>query len=228
MKKHIPNGLSILNLISGAIGIVLALNGHLVYASYTIFIGVCFDFLDGFAAKVLRAQSLLGKQLDALADLITFGMLPGAILYRLIQAYESCPYRPYVALCIVVFSALRLARFNVDAKQVDQFIGLPTPASAIIVATLPIIFKRALYPDLVSGLTQPMVLPLFTMLLSYLLVSNIPFLAFKFQGFSFQANRSRYLLIVLCAVCIAAMHVEGLFLSIWLYVLYALCRAKKR
>ncbi|TSJ81427.1 MAG: CDP-diacylglycerol--serine O-phosphatidyltransferase [Candidatus Cardinium sp.] len=228
MKKYIPNCLSVLNLISGAIGTLLALNGHLVYAGYSIFIGACFDFLDGFVAKLLCAQSAFGKQLDALADLITFGMLPGAILYMLIKTYESCPYRPYAALLIVVFAALRLAKFNVDPKQVDRFIGLPTPASAIIVATLPIMLARALYPHLVHGLTQPLVLPLLTMLLSYLLVSNIPFLAFKFQGFSFQANRSRYFLIALGALLIAAMHIEGLFCSVWLYILYALCSAKKR
>lgn len=226
MKKHIPNGLSVLNLISGAIGTLLALNGHLVYAAYAIFIGACFDFLDGFAAKLLRAQSAFGKQLDALADLITFGMLPAAILYMLIKTYESCPYRPYAALFMVVFSALRLAKFNIDPKQVNQFIGLPTPASAIIVATLPIILKRALYPHLVNGLTQPLVLPLLTMLLSYLLVANIPFIALKFQGLSFQANRSRYFLIVLWALLVIAMHVEGLFCSVWLYILYALCKVK--
>ncbi|CAH2560009.1 CDP-diacylglycerol--serine O-phosphatidyltransferase [Cardinium endosymbiont of Oedothorax gibbosus] len=226
MKKYIPNCLSVLNLISGAIGTLLALNGHLVYAAYSIFIGACFDFLDGFAAKLLRAQSAFGKQLDALADLITFGMLPTAILYMLIKTYESCPYRPYTALFIVVFSAFRLARFNVDPKQVDQFVGLPTPASATIVATLPIILKRALYPNLVNGLTQPLVLPLLTMLLAYLLVANIPFVALKFQGFSFQANRSRYCLIALWTLLAVAMHVEGFFFSVWLYILYALCKAK--
>lgn len=226
MKKHIPNCLSILNLISGAIGTVLALNGHLIYAGYSIYIGACFDFLDGFAAKLLHAQSAFGKQLDALADLISFGMLPAAILYKLIQTYERCPYRPYVALCIVVFSALRLSKFNVDPKQTNQFRGLPTPASAILIATLPMILKRALYPDLVNGLTQPLVLPLFTILLSYLLVANISFVALKFQGFSFQANRSRYFLIVVWILLTTAMQVEGLFCSVWLYILYALCKTK--
>ncbi|WP_243018020.1 MULTISPECIES: CDP-diacylglycerol--serine O-phosphatidyltransferase [Candidatus Cardinium] len=226
MKKHIPNCLSVLNLISGAIGTLLALNDYLVYAAYAIFMGACFDFLDGFMAKLLRAQSLLGKQLDSLADVITFGMLPGAILYRLIQTYESCPYRPYIALLILVFAALRLAKFNVDPQQTDEFIGLPTPASAIIVATVPIILKRALYPQLVHGLTRPLVLPLLTMLLAYLLVANIRFIAFKFKGFSFRANRSRYLLIILWTLLITTMHVEGLFISMWLYVFSSLWKTK--
>ena len=228
MKKHIPNCLSILNLSSGTIGTLLALNGHLIDAAYSILIGACFDFLDGFAAKLLRSQSAFGKQLDALADLITFGMVPAAILYRLMQTYESCPYRPYIALLIVVFAALRLAKFNVDPKQVGQFIGLPTPANAILVATLPLMLQRALYPCLVNGLTQPMVLPLLTMLLAYLLVANIPFIALKFQGVSFQANRARYVCIVLCTLLIGTMHVEGLFFSIWLYILHALCKTKIR
>ncbi len=224
MKKYIPNCLSVLNLISGTIGTLLALNGHLVYAGYSIFIGACFDFLDGFAAKLLRAQSAFGRQLDALADLITFGMLPGAILYMLIKTYESCPYRPYTALLIVVFSALRLARFNVDPKQVDHFIGLPSPANAIIIATLPMIFKRGLYPCLVNGLTQPMVLPLLTILLAYLLVCNLPFIALKFKKASFQENRYRYGLIILSTFLTVTMHVEGIFFSVWIYILHALYR----
>lgn len=228
MKKHIPNCLSVLNLISGTIGTLLALHGELVYASYSIFIGACLDFLDGLAAKLLRAQSAFGQQLDALADLITFGMLPSAILYMLIKTYESCPYRPYAALCMVVFAALRLARFNVEPKQTDQFTGLPTTANAILVATLPIILQRALYPTLVNALTQPLVLPLCTMLLSYLLVSHIPFITLKFQGFSWRTNQSRYCLIALGVLSIVAMHVEGVFLSLGLYILYALCKAKIR
>ncbi|MCT4696928.1 MAG: CDP-diacylglycerol--serine O-phosphatidyltransferase [Candidatus Cardinium sp.] len=228
MKKHIPNCLSVLNLISGTIGTLLALKGELVYAAYSIYIGAFLDFLDGFTAKLLHAQSALGKQLDALADLITFGMLPSSILYMLITTYETCPYRPYAALCMVVFSALRLARFNVDPKQADQFTGLATTANALLVATLPIILKRALYPNLVNGLTQPLVLPLLTLLLSYLLVAPIPFIALKFQGFAWQTNQARYCFILLGMLCIVAMHVEGLFLSIGLYILYALCKAKIR
>ena len=184
------------------------------------------DFLDGFAAKLLRAQSSLGKQLDTLADLTTFGIAPAAILYMLIKTYESCPYRPYIALFMVVFSALRLARFTVDPRQADEFVGLPTPASAILVATLPMILKRALYPYLVNGLTQPFVLPLLTILLAYLLVSNIPFIALKFQGFSLKANRPRYGLMVIWTLLVMVMQVEGLFFSIWLYILHALCKKK--
>ncbi|MGI2298777.1 CDP-diacylglycerol--serine O-phosphatidyltransferase [Candidatus Cardinium hertigii] len=226
MKKHIPNCLSLLNLSSGAIGTLLALNGHLIYAASSIFVGAFFDFLDGFAAKLLRAQSSFGKQLDTLADLITFGMLPGAICYMLIKTYETCPYRPYCALLIIIFSALRLAKFNVDPRQVGQFIGLPTPANAMLIAILPIMIQRPLYPFLVNGLTQPMVLPLLTILLSYLLVANIPFIALKFQGFSFQANRARYVFIVVCTILTVTMHIEGLFCSLWLYILHGLYKAK--
>ncbi|CDG49398.1 CDP-diacylglycerol--serine O-phosphatidyltransferase [Cardinium endosymbiont of Bemisia tabaci] len=226
MKKHIPNCLSLLNLSIGAVGTLLALNGHLIYAAYSIFLGAFFDFLDGFAAKILRAQSSFGKQLDTLADLITFGMVPGAICYMLIKTYETCPYRPYFALLIIIFSALRLSKFNVDPRQVGQFIGLPTPANAMLIAILPIMLERSLYPFLVNGLTQPMVLPLLTILLSYLLVANIPFIALKFQGLSFQANRARYLFIIICTVLIVMMHIEGLFCSLWLYILHGLYKAK--
>lgn len=228
MKKQIPNCLSILNLISGTIGTVLALDGYLTYGAYAIFIGACFDFLDGFMAKIFRAQSAFGKELDALADLITFGMLPASILYLLIKTYETCPYRPYIALLIVICAALRLAKFNVDTRQTDEFIGLPTPASAILVATLPIILKQSLYQGLVHALTRPLVLPLLTILLAYLLVANIPFTALKFKGPSFNPNRSRYVLIGLWTLLIVTMHVEGLFFSFWSYVLYALYGARTK
>lgn len=226
MKKHIPNCLSICNLLSGAIGTALALHGALIYAAYAIFVGAFFDFLDGLVAKLFRAQSPIGKQLDSLADLITFGMLPASILYMLIKTYESCPYRPYVALLMVALAALRLAKFNVDDRQTDQFIGLPTPASALIVATLPIILQRAAYPCLVDGLTQPLVLPLLTILLSFLLVSNTSFIALKFKGVSFQVNRLRYFLIGLWLFLVVVMKFEGIFFGAWFYIFFSLCNAK--
>ncbi|WP_339044135.1 CDP-diacylglycerol--serine O-phosphatidyltransferase [Cardinium endosymbiont of Tipula unca] len=214
--------MSILNLISGAVGTVLALNGHLISAAYCIFIGAFFDLLDGFVAKILDVQSLVGKQLDSLADLITFGMVPASIMYTLIKTYETCPYRPYTALLIVIFSALRLAKFNVDSRQTDCFIGLPTPANAIAIATLPMILEQVKSPRLVDALTHPFVLPLLTMFFSYLLVANIGFIAFKFNGIGFQANKIRYFLIVCLTLLIAILKIEGVFLGVWFYIFCSL------
>ena len=228
MTKHIPNGLSILNLICGVIGVVMSLNGHLVYASYSIFMGGIFDFLDGFAARILSAQSPIGKQLDALADIITFGMVPAGIVYMLMKAYAQHPYLPYLAIWMVVCSACRLAKFNVDDRQVDRFIGLPTPANAIMIATLPMILERSIDGALVNILTQPVVLPLIVLILSYLLVSDFVFIAFKFQGFSFQVNKSRYFLISITALLMLILEIEGVFFSVLFYIFYSLCPIKKR
>lgn len=222
MRKYIPNCLSILNLISGAVGTVLALNGHLVSAAYCIFIGAFFDLLDGFVAKILGAQSLIGKQLDSLADLITFGMVPASIMYILIKTYETCPYRPYAALFIVIFSAIRLAKFNIDSRQTDCFIGLPTPANAIAIATLPMILEQAKSPHLVDALTHPFVLPLLAIFFSYLLISNVGFIAFKFSGIGFQANKTRYFLIACLTLLVAILKIEGIFLGVWFYIFCSL------
>ena len=218
MKKYIPNCLSILNLISGLIGTVLALDGQLVLAACAVFTGAIFDFLDGFLAKLLAAQSLIGKQLDSLADVITFGMVPGCMMYMLIQQYETCPYRPYAALFLVICSALRLAKFTVDDRQTHHFIGMPTPANAICVATLPMMIKRAAYPSFVHCLTQPLVLPLLTIALSYLLIAPIRFIAFKIKGISFSANKWQYFFIVLAMILVTFIKLEGVFFSICLYI----------
>ncbi|ROT47455.1 CDP-diacylglycerol--serine O-phosphatidyltransferase [Candidatus Cardinium hertigii] len=226
MKNYIPNCLSILNLISGVIGTVLALNGHLVYAAYGIFLGAFFDFWDGCLAKLLNADSLIGKQLDALADLMTFGMLPASIFYMLASNYGTCPYSAYSALLLVICSAVRLAKFNVDDSQKDQFIGLPTPTNALIIGSLPMILERALYPCLVHALTQPFTLPLLAIFLSFLLVSRVKFISIKFKDFSFQSNKYRYTLIALCTVLVALMQVEGFFLGMWIYIFFSLYYTK--
>lgn len=222
MKNYIPGCFSVFNLISGAIGTVLALNGHLSDAAYCIFFGGGVDFLDGFIARLLNAETSIGKQLDSLADMVTFGMAPAGIIYMLIKAYETCPYRPYAALFVVVFSALRLAKFTIDQRQRDRFIGLPTPANALLIATLPIILSNTSSSALVYVLKQPLVLPLLTIFLSLLLVSNVTFISLKFQGASFRSNRSRYFLISLWILLVAVMHVEGIFWGTWIYILVSL------
>jgi len=218
MKKYIPNCLSILNLFCGVIGTVLALKGQLIHASCAVFTGAIFDFLDGFTAKLLDAQSKMGKQLDSLVDLISFGMLPAAIMYMLIQIYETCPFRPYAALCVVTFSALRLAKFNIDNRQTHQFIGMPVPANALFIATLPMLIKRNIYPKLVAFLTQPLMLPILAIVLSFLLVSSIKFIALKFRGYSLWHNIPQYMLILLSICSITCMNVEGIFVAICLYI----------
>lgn len=229
IKKHIPNGLSILNLISGTVGTLLALNGYLEYAAYSIFLGAVFDFLDGFCAKLLHLSSPLGKELDSLADLITFGMVPAAILYMLINNKSySHPWYAYAPLGMVVCVALRLAKFNVDNRQSEQFIGLPSPANASLIATFPIILKGNLHFAWRYFLTEPLVLILLTILLSYLLIADIPFMSLKFKKISFKSYKANYCFILLWLLLILFMKVQGLFLGIGLYILFSVFQHIKK
>src|ERR1700712_3527008 len=146
VKKHLPNAITCCNLFSGCVGIVFAFQGQLFAAAYAIFLSAIFDFFDGLASRVLQSFSGIGKDLDSLADMVSFGFLPSAIMYELFmqspQISQVSPYLNFIAFLISVFSALRLAKFNNDTRQADSFIGLPTPANAILIASLPLILNR--------------------------------------------------------------------------------------
>src|SRR5476651_291942 len=150
VKKHLPNAITCANLFSGCVGIVFAFSGNPVFAAYCIFLAAIFDFFDGFASRVLQSFSGIGKDLDSLADMVSFGFLPAAIMYQLFlqapQIEGVSQYLNFIAFLIPVFSALRLAKFNTDERQTEIFIGLPTPANAILIASLPFILDQ--HPNL--------------------------------------------------------------------------------
>jgi CDP-diacylglycerol--serine O-phosphatidyltransferase len=139
VKKHIPNILTLCNLTCGCIGIVYAFDGDIKSAGILIWIGALFDFLDGLAARLLQQFSIIGKDLDSLADLITFCFLPGTIVYMIISQNSSNQYLPYSGYLLVLFGALRLAKYNNDTRQENIFFGLPVPASAIFVSAFPFV-----------------------------------------------------------------------------------------
>ncbi len=209
IRNNIPNFITCLNLISGSIALVYAFDGQLHIASLLVFAAAIFDFLDGFIARILKAGSPLGKELDSLADLVSFGLVPSAILYKLMSASapvwgsvtDSLNILPFMAFLVTVFSAVRLAKFNVDIRQSDRFMGLPTPANAIFIVSIPVILAYGdnsskgyiLVAYLVNNYYFLLVL---TLLFSGLLVSNLPLLALKFKNFKFKNNISRYIIIV--------------------------------
>ncbi len=200
MIKHIPNTLTLLNLATGALGIIVVLDGEPIYGAYFVLISAFFDFLDGFAARLLKVQGELGKQLDSLADMVSFGLLPGMVIYTLAVDTE---WAKYFGLLIPMFSAYRLAKFNLDPRQSDRFIGLPTPANALLVTTLP--FLSETWPLLAGWLESPFFIAGLSIILSILLVAEIPLIALKFKNFSLKDNVYRYLLIGL-----------GIGLAVWL------------
>jgi CDP-diacylglycerol---serine O-phosphatidyltransferase len=201
IKNHIPNSLTLGNLLCGCIGIVYATEGNLINAAYLIGLACVFDFLDGFTARGLGVSSPIGKELDSLADMVTFGVLPGFIMAELLKGTEVPPLAPYLAFLIPVFSALRLAKFNIDTRQSDEFIGLPTPANALLIGFL--IFV----PDLLPFIDHENATLLYgiVFLSCYLLVSPIRMLALKFKNFKWQGNQLKF----------AFLMVSVLLLLIW-------------
>jgi CDP-diacylglycerol--serine O-phosphatidyltransferase len=189
IRKHIPNFITCLNVVSGTLAVVFAVKGELTVSVIFIFIAALFDFLDGMAARLLKAYSPLGKELDSLADMISFGVAPGMLMMVMLEnalfganvrAESYAQLSVYEIICIAsslmipVFSALRLAKFNIDTRQTDSFIGLPTPANAIFIAALALITGHGNYEILDAFIMQPIVLVIITIAMSLLLVSEIP------------------------------------------------------
>jgi len=224
MKRHIPNFITCLNLFSGCVGIVFAFKGQLEYAGYAILLSAAFDFFDGMVARWLRTYSLIGKELDSLADVVSFGVLPAAILYKLFLQAPSVfavDWLPYSAFLIAVFSALRLAKFNIDTRQSENFIGLPTPACALFIMSLPFIDGVA-----ALALQNAIVLLIITLLLCFLLIAELPLLSLKFKDLSFANNRNRYTLIILGGILILFLNFAAIPLILIIYIVLSLLQFK--
>jgi CDP-diacylglycerol---serine O-phosphatidyltransferase len=199
-----------------------ALRGELMLASAFIGTAAILDFFDGFAARLLHVQGEMGKQLDSLADVISFGAAPGFIFWGL---NTSC-ITPgcinfYTFLLIPVFSAIRLAKFNLDTRQSDSFIGVPTPANAIFIASLPFIIHDNVF-GLASLITNPAFLILFPFVSAYMLVAELPLLALKFRNFSWHDNKARFILVASCVLSVLIFKFAGVALSIILYIIISI------
>ena len=219
MKGHIPNAITALNLLSGSMGLVILMKGDPFTASLFILIGAIFDFLDGFAARLFKVSSDLGKELDSLADMVTFSLLPSFLMFDLLEKHFEAPI-PYLAFLIVISSAFRLARFNLDERQKEHFIGLPTPANAFLVAGL--IFVLESEPAWSSFLTEPAFLIGFTILTSFLLNAPISFMSFKISRFGWKGNEFRMMMLLLAIILIAVFKLAGLFWIMISYILFSI------
>jgi CDP-diacylglycerol--serine O-phosphatidyltransferase len=217
LKAQLPNFITLLNLLSGVVGILWVLEGQLLYGAYFVILSAGFDFLDGFAARLLKVQSDMGKELDSLADVVSFGVLPGILLYSLTKAQTDSQVLPYLTLIIPMLSAYRLAKFNLDTRQSDRFIGLPTPANALLLSTLPHLVAQ--WPELAPWVTSPIALVVIAWATSILLVSELPLIALKFKNSSFADNTYRYTLLCLGAFCFAWLQLAGIPLIIIAYLL---------
>ena len=217
MTKHIPNFLTLCNVACGCYGVVAVFKGDLQTGSIMIWAGALFDFFDGFAARMLRKFSAIGKDLDSLADLITFCFLPASILFALIDQYSVNNWMPYVGYLLVLFGALRLAKFNNDSRQSDTFYGLPVPASGIFVSALPFI-SGVEHSGFAGFLTSYYALAVISILLSLMMVSDIKLMSLKFKELSIKANWQRFLLILISLILLVVFNIVALPFIIILYV----------
>ena len=228
VKKHLPNAITCANLFSGCIGIVFAFQGNLIVAAYAIFLSSIFDFFDGLASRVLNSYSFIGKDLDSLADMVSFGVLPSVIMYELFlqapQLNGISHLLNFVAFLLPVFSALRLAKFNNDTRQSDSFIGLPTPANAILIASLPLIVQQ--YDALAHYILNPYLLTVLVLIMCTLLVSEIPLMSLKFKNRDFNKNIFRYLLLLFSAILILFFKFVAVPVVIFIYITLSLIQTK--
>lgn len=224
--------LTLLNLLCGCLAIISTFHKSFELTAILLVIAAIFDFFDGFAARLLGVHSELGKQLDSLADMVTFGVVPGFVMYQLIiyaigsgAAYlgpdEPVWYLAYAGMLIPLFSAYRLAKFNIDTRQSDQFIGLPTPANALLISFLPLL----MIPEgnaIAEILLKPYVLITLCAIQSYLMVAELPMIALKFKSFGWKGNQWRYLLLLLSAVVVLLIKQKAVPFIIILYVILSL------
>lgn len=231
IKKNIPNLFTLGNLFCGCIAIVAAFEGNLVWTAYLLGIACVFDFLDGLVARILKVNSEIGKQLDSLADVVSFGVVPGVIIFKLINQImitcgaDTCASSPisFLGFLVTIFSAIRLAKFNIDTRQSDSFIGLPTPANAIFIASIPILFDS----DSFNEILQQIVLNLYfliplSLVSSFLLIAPLPLFALKFKNFSWTDNKIRYLFLLFSLVLLIVFKFVGIPLIIILYILLSI------
>jgi len=239
MKKHIPNLITLLNVLCGCIATVFAVSNQLEIAAVFVFLGIFFDFFDGMAARVLDVKSELGLQLDSLADMITSGLVPGIVMYQLLLMSHSggwnsdmavaapamvteMPWLPFFGFIITLASAYRLANFNLDENQISSFVGLPTPANALLILSFPLIL---LYHnnDILNGIILNQWFLIGTTVLSaYLLNAPIALFALKFKNWDFKDNALRYVFICISLVLIITLRYMAIPAIIAFYVLSSL------
>lgn len=214
MKKHIPNAITSANLFSGCIGVVFAFKGELETAAYFVLLSGLFDFFDGMVARLLNVKSEIGKQLDSLADMVSFGFLPGVVMFQLlaISDYKS-EYLPYLGFVITIFSALRLAKFNIDERQTEDFIGLNTPMNTLFIVSLTFIAKD--YPAIIGSSITLIAL---IAIVSYLLVSEIKIFSFKLSDTSWTKNKMKFIFLMLSLILIGFLKFVAIPFILVLYI----------
>ena len=223
MSKHIPNLLTISNLICGCVALYFTFQGELVFTAYLIGLAAIFDFMDGAAARLLNVSNPLGKELDSLADMVSFGLVPGAIVFYLLEESPLSQYS-FMALIIPIFSAYRLAKFNIDENQNENFIGLPTPANCLVFISIPLITTFNSESTIANLFEIPEILLIITILMSLALVSRINMFSLKFKNLKFQDNKFKFLLITISIILLTCLEFSAIPIIILLYLIISILK----
>lgn len=229
MKALIPNLITLLNLFFGTIAVIFAVEGALTMAAFFVLLGIFFDFFDGFLARKLNVASALGLQLDSLADMVSSGLVPGLIMFQLISQSltGSEPYvdlLPYMGLLITLGSAYRLANFNISTEQKNYFIGLPTPANALLVLSFPLILEYQNNEAFNSVILNAWFLLALTLISTFLLNAPVKLIALKFKTWKFSDNIEKYILLILALIFLMVFKFFGISLIIFSYLLISVIK----
>lgn len=232
IKKYVPNAITLLNLFAGCLAVVFAVNDRLEYAALFCALGIFFDFFDGFFARLFDVQSEVGLQLDSLADMVTSGVAPGVVMYQLLEDASGVPWGAaleeqhvhlgYFGFAITLASAYRLAKFNVDDRQTNSFIGLPTPANTLFILSLPLIVMYEEYAFAKALLENPYFLLIITAVCCYLLNAELHLFALKFKDYRLKRNKMRYFFLSASILFILLFQYLAIPVIISMYVLLSI------
>lgn len=239
IKRHVPNIITLLNLLSGCIALIFAFGFHpggnavpnFEMAFIFVSLGIFLDFFDGFFARIFNAGSPIGLQLDSLADMVTSGVVPGVIMFQMLSntsiGFGTNDYLPYFGFIITLGSCYRLAKFNVDERQTDSFIGLPTPANALLILSLPLVLANTDSMLMLQLLVNPYVLIAISIFSAYILNAEIPLFSLKVKKFSLKNNAIQIIFLVLSLILLVAFEYLGIPLLILLYILMSVIVNKR-
>ncbi len=233
IKKHIPNTITLLNLFCGCIALVFAFNRDFEMAFYFVGLGIFLDFFDGFFARLFNVSSPLGLQLDSLADMVTSGVVPGLVMFQMMIDHSSTAavahlqWFPYLGFLIALGSCYRLANFNIDTRQMDSFIGLPTPANALFILSLPLVLKYTDSLIIIELLTNPWFLLVITFLSVYMLNAEIPLFSLKIKKFSIKENTLQIVFLSVSVLLLVFLQYVAIPVVIIFYVLLSVINNKR-
>ena len=237
LKKYIPNLLTLLNLLCGTIAVIFAVNNELEIAAYFVLLGIFFDFFVGFAARIFKVEGELGKQLDSLADVVTSGVVPGIVIYKLLQTKntieifntevvswktQEIELLPFFGLLFTLAAAYRLAKFNIDERQTSSFIGLPTPAATLVVLSLPLILNYSSLEFATALIENKWFLIILTVVLSFLMNAEIPLFSLKFKDYSWKNNKVKFVFLILTIALVIGLQFIAIPLVILVYILFSI------